>query len=215
MPDVDTSSTTPLDLVSRAVPDSALGPERTEAEEKARRLSLVQRSITALTDIHEKLGMISKALGGVLPEVLREVAIGDACDMVSDLSKLIDSIAGDSGSAKAVKGRITFVKETTMPELLDAAKVKTFNTEKYRVTKTTGVFASVNGEYGVHTEGPFAGQPKAWDWLRANGYESLIKPTVNASSLAAVAKELMEEGRELPEDQFKVTPKVSISITKK
>lgn len=45
-------------------------------------------------------------------------------------------------------------------------------------------------------------------------YSSLIQPTVNSSSLSALAKELMESGGELPADMFSVHTKDGVSITK-
>lgn len=44
------------------------------------------------------------------------------------------------------------------------------------------------------------------EWLRGNGFEDIIKPTVNASALSSAAKELLEEqGIDLPDDLFNVT----------
>jgi hypothetical protein len=43
-----------------------------------------------------------------------------------------------------------------------------------------------------------------YNWLRKNGHEGLITETVNASTLSAFAKELIEvEGKELPPELFK------------
>jgi len=52
-------------------------------------------------------------------------------------------------------------------------------------------------------------------WLRDNGHGGLIQPTVNSSTLSAFAKNLLEvEGKELPEDLFKVGTAPYTSITK-
>jgi hypothetical protein len=52
-------------------------------------------------------------------------------------------------------------------------------------------------------------------WLHDNGHGGLIIPTVNASSLSAFAKDLMEnEGKELPEHIFKTGRLTYTSITK-
>ncbi len=40
-------------------------------------------------------------------------------------------------------------------------------------------------------------------WLRVNGFDSLIKETVNAQTLNSAARQEIEEGRELPEKLFR------------
>ncbi len=133
----------------------------------------------------------------------------------------MDNIGGDGGSVSAVKGRLTYLKQVVMIEILDAAKVKTFNTDRFRVSKTTRLNASMlkvdeDGNPLVIPDGQdYAGNPLGYKWLVDNGYESLIKPVVNASSLSATAKELIENGRELPEEFFKVHSQPDISVTKK
>jgi len=53
------------------------------------------------------------------------------------------------------------------------------------------------------------------DWLVETGNESLITETVNAMTLAAFAKNMMEqEGKELPSDIFKTSIMTYTSITK-
>lgn len=209
------TSNTALDQMSSMVSDADLPPENTPEQEAQRRLDTVKRGLGALSMLNERLLMIERAFGSMFPEVVKEQPLGDAVDLLSEFKVLMDQIGGDGGSVSAVKKRLDYMREVTMPERLDAEKVKTFNTEKFRVTKTIKIRASVNPDGGYYTEGEFAGQPKAWEWLRENGLESLIKPTVNASSLSAAAKEAIENGSEFPEELFKVHPQPSVSITKK
>lgn len=55
-----------------------------------------------------------------------------------------------------------------------------------------------------------------YKWLRDNEYGSLIVETVNSSTLSAFAKNLMEtEGKELPDNLFKVGTQAFTSITKR
>lgn len=52
-------------------------------------------------------------------------------------------------------------------------------------------------------------------WLRDNGHEGLIQPTVNSSTLAAFAKDMQEnQGKDLPVEIFKVGTIPYTSITK-
>ena len=53
-----------------------------------------------------------------------------------------------------------------------------------------------------------------FEWLRSHDLGDLIQPTVNASTLSATAKSLLEEGRELPEDIFTTNIVANTSVTK-
>jgi len=55
----------------------------------------------------------------------------------------------------------------------------------------------------------------AYKWLRENGLEDLITNTVNASTLSATARSLLEDGVEMPEDIFKMYIFNNTSMTKK
>lgn len=53
------------------------------------------------------------------------------------------------------------------------------------------------------------------DWLRKSGNGGIIQETVNSSTLSAFAKNMLEvEGKELPDDLFKVGTSPFTSITK-
>jgi hypothetical protein len=54
----------------------------------------------------------------------------------------------------------------------------------------------------------------AYTWLNDNGYGDLIKETVNASTLKALGKELLEKGTSLPEEYFSVSPFVRTNLRK-
>jgi len=54
----------------------------------------------------------------------------------------------------------------------------------------------------------------AYEWLKDHGHGDLIKPTLNASTLKALAKEMIKAGSELPDDLFNITPFTRASITK-
>lgn len=168
--------------------------------------SIHQETIERVIHVSEKMteAMVKAAgtLGQTLPVYIAEQPLGIAVDGLSTLDK---SVAALEKALSEVKAKLAFAKEVSMPQRMDAEAVKTFNTDNFRVTRTARVFASITAEQIEN----------AYDWLRKNGYESLIKETVNSSSLSAAAKELMQEGEELPEEFFKVHMKDGISITKK
>ena len=74
-----------------------------------------------------------------------------------------------------------------------------------RVTRTIRLFASIVSGMSE----------KAIAYCKSKeNLAPLVKETINASSLSSAAKELMENGHELPEDLFNVHFKDGISITR-
>lgn len=192
-----TDPSTPLDTVSREVPDSELPPQR---DEDAHRLATMEKVPERLDAIIPQLAMIERAMASMLPEVVAKAPLGSVVDVVSDTAKAYERL---DEALSAVKKRLDFAKEVSVPERFDADKVKTFNTDRFRVTRLTRLFASIIGDE----------KEAAYKWLRDNGYDALIKETVNASSLSSAAKELIETGKELPDDLFSMASKNGVSIT--
>lgn len=163
---------------------------------------VVDKAVLATDKTTSMLTNMAVSLGAALPAFIADQPLGVAVDGLSTLDK---SVASLEKALADVKSKLAFAKEVSMPNRMDAEAVKTFNTENFRVTRTARVFASITSEQ----------IEQAYDWLRENGYGALIKETVNSSSLSAAAKEMMQEGEELPEELFKVHMKDGISITKK
>lgn len=55
---------------------------------------------------------------------------------------------------------------------------------------------------------------EAMTWLSDAGYEGMIKPSVNASSLKALFRRMIEAGEPIPDEIFSVTPFTRASIVK-
>lgn len=162
-------------------------------------------TITQMTDWIEQVARrftdAATTVRDNVPDIAAKAPMGRAVDVAAHLSKTADFL---EESIKAFKAEIAKMKEVHLPERFDNEEVSTFNTETFRVTKSTRTYASIIGD-----------QDAAFDWLRANDYGGLIKPTVNASSLSAAAKELMENGKELDDELFRVYNKNGVSITVK
>lgn len=88
-----------------------------------------------------------------------------------------------------------------VPEAMRAAGFTTVNHQVGRVTIGTRVSASM------------LDREQAMQWLRDNELGSLIIETVNAQTLGAQAKDMLEKGEELPAEVFKTTVKPYTSIT--
>lgn len=54
----------------------------------------------------------------------------------------------------------------------------------------------------------------SFEWLMDNGHGDLISETVNTSSLKALLRRMLRDGKEVPETVYKVTPFSRASITK-
>lgn len=92
-----------------------------------------------------------------------------------------------------------------LPEVFEKEDVTSLNLSSgYRVTISSVTRASI----------PAENKAEAYQWLVDNELGDLITNTVNASTLSATAKSLIEEGRQLPEDLFKVAVLPQVSMTK-
>lgn len=92
-----------------------------------------------------------------------------------------------------------------MPLVFEDEGVSTITLSSgYRVTISQRLNASI----------PADKKAEAYDWLVRNDLGDLITETVNASSLSATARSLIEEGRQLPDDIFKTVILPQVSMTK-
>lgn len=90
-----------------------------------------------------------------------------------------------------------------VPEVMRAHQIKTITVEGVgRVSLGTRWSASIPDK------------ATGFDWLRANGHGGVIQETVNAQTLGALAKELNNEGKELPAPIFTTGIMTYTSITK-
>lgn len=201
---------TALDEVSRMVPDSAT---LTDDDKREARASLMGKVNARITEVTERLLLISRAVVGVdadgnklpaggLPELIADNPLGQAVDVVAAFDTVVAAL--DKASSE-IKERLAYAREVAMPARMDDEECKTFNTDDFRVTRTARIFASI----------PSDKQEAAYQWLRENGLEALIKETVNSSALSGAAKEMIEKGEELPEELFSTHTKNGISITRK
>lgn len=103
---------------------------------------------------------------------------------------------------------ITKLNEVTLPEAYLRDQVTSVNTlvngVGYRVTASYRFFANIIKDM----------KDKAYEYLRANQMGDLIQETVNAGTLTAEAKKMLEDGKELPENLFTTGTKPGMSLTK-
>jgi len=120
---------------------------------------------------------------------------------------IVDAVDAVLDAIKQIQTRLI---QVMVPEAFERENIKSFTTQAgHRVTVSMLVRASIKD------------QAAAFDWLRKNGYGDIIKPTVNASTLSGVAREILEgDGsnpdapQDMPEDIFNVNAIPSTSIVR-
>jgi hypothetical protein len=113
-------------------------------------------------------------------ELLRNMAaLRNFCDRLSNLTK----------EAKAL---LDNYKKNIVPTLFEDRGIGPIVVDSVRYSVSTSSRTSIPAEDKLD----------AYQWLRDNGLEDLITETVNASTLSATAKTLLEEGIELPSEFF-------------
>ena len=98
------------------------------------------------------------------------------------------------------------MRYSVLPEAMEDADESsiTFKELQVRIACVPWVRASIQKDMSV----------EAHNWLEKNDLGALIKPTVNASTLSALAKDKIQNGKDLPNDLFKVSEGDYVSMTK-
>lgn len=125
----------------------------------------------------------------------------DYARLFIEVREYLDAIDAQWKRLTALKEKLAYEK---IPACLEEEGVKSITLDEgYRIHVSPLVRASCRS------------MEKAIEWMRENGNDALVKETINASTLAAFAKDLMQrEGRELPEDIFNVWIGNNTSLTK-
>lgn len=162
----------------------------------------VKDALVALQMATTQLESVKNRMRGNLSTALGSLPLGATANLIATTKLAIEKAETEF---KGTKETLSYCLEVAIPERFKREEIKTFNTDDFRVTISTRVMASIVDEE----------RENAYQWLRDNGYDSIIKETVNASTMSATAKEIMENGRELPDDMFRTFTKDGTSITKK
>lgn len=106
---------------------------------------------------------------------------------------------------KALNKKFDFLRITKIPQVMEDEGIQRLSVDGVgRVSLTADMHVSVK-----------EGQKDAfYDWLRDNGREDLIQPTVNSSTLKATVKNMVKQGEEFPDQLLNVNPFTRASITK-
>lgn len=148
---------------------------------------------------------LRRAGTSIQQETDRAVAAKDHVALIRHFDKVRNITEQIKEAREALDQIETRLSREYVPEAMREAGVRTITVEGVgRVSVSQRWSASILDKELGHK------------WLQDNGHGGLIIPTVNASSLSAFAKNLIEEeGKELPEDLFKTGRLTYTSITKK
>jgi len=96
------------------------------------------------------------------------------------------------------------LKNVAIPEAFEAEGIPSVNLEEgFRVGVSVTTRASVR-----------PGQKEAAiEWLSSNGYADIVQPTINASTLSSLAKQIGEDNKDLPDTIFNVALMTNTSVT--
>ena len=126
--------------------------------------------------------------------------------LVEEFSRLKTSKDELEEKLTEINKRIEILARQEIPNAMDEAGIQNINFEGIgRISLRGDVFASISAD----------NKEAAYEWLEATGRGSLIKPTVNSSTLKAAIKAWILEGEQIPEDLFKVTPYTQATLTRK
>lgn len=127
----------------------------------------------------------------------------DMVDLLVTARLLNDTI---EGARKEITKQLTNRLEMELiPEKMDDQGITTFTSKSgFRIVVGERFSISIIPEM----------RAKAYDWLRANNLGDLITETVNAQTLSAQGRKLIqEENKDLPADLFKTNTVPSLSVT--
>jgi len=138
---------------------------------------------------------------GELVKMMERGKVQDACRHYKEMRDLADQLKETSSR---LNKHIEEVKRDKLPMMFKEEGVRSITVDDYRYTISETVRASIA-----------SGQKEAaYQWLRDNEMGELITETVNASTLSAQARHLMEEGTELDPDLFNTHLQPNVSVTK-
>lgn len=135
-------------------------------------------------------------------DMMADTTIQDAVRLFKKMRDFKDEV---EEQMKLLTEKIDNCRHTILPLMYKENSITSITVDGYRFTISQTVRASI----------PPATKLQAYEWLRENDLSDIIIETVNASTLAAQAKKMLEDGeKELPDTLFNVALVPNVSITK-
>lgn len=154
-----------------------------------------------LVDVCDQIAALSGTIRNEMNDILGG---GDHIELIRHFNNTRGALERIKMSREALQQMADDMSYVRIPDAMRIAGVKTITIEDVgRVT--------ISHRYSCSMIDKEAG----FKWLRDTGNGGIIQETVNSSTLGAFAKNVVEEeGKELPDDIFKVSITATTSITK-
>jgi hypothetical protein len=150
----------------------------------------------------EELQVLSTTVLANLEKGAKKRSAAQIADDYVELKEAADAIKLVMTEINKVK---TKMAQEVLPTIFEDQGFKSITTQSgRRVTITSNVRANILKE----------NRDAAYDWLRNNGLEDIVINTVNASTLSATARTLIEDGKQLDDELFNVQIIPNTSVTK-
>jgi len=156
-------------------------------------------SVAQLTEYTEEINRLIDKVERYVNGDIMQLPVNGACKILHAVRSFNDTIGYLKKRINAVHSRM---KEHVVPTKFEEQGVTTITVDGYRYSVSHTTRAGIVDKLNAH------------EWLRANELGDIITETVNAQTLGAVARGLLEEGNELPEEFFKTYIQPNTSITK-
>lgn len=106
---------------------------------------------------------------------------------------------------KQVNQHYDFLRYILVPQRFDDEGIQNMKVDGVgRVALSSGLYASIKPDQ----------KGAAYEYLTDTGHGDIITNTINAQTLAATIKAMIQKGEEVPEELFTVTPWTRASVTK-
>jgi len=153
--------------------------------------------------LSEVCKLLTDLTGFVRDETTEAIASNDHVTVIKHYDQL-RQITAQIKEAREALGQIEEkLSREQVPDVMRAHNIKNITIEGVgRVT------------LGRRWSASMPDKEAGFEWLRGNGHGGVIQETVNAQTLGALAKEMNEEGEELPAPTFTTNVMTYTSITK-
>jgi hypothetical protein len=173
---------------------------------KATKKQLVDAVMPSATEIIDLLIQLEHVIQKKTFRELAKADKGTATQYSRAYAQMYDIVKRWEEVFKPFKNEFEQIKTVKLPSAMEREGVSTISLDdmKKRITVSSRFTASIKPDM----------KEEAYEWLRNNGLEDLITNTVNASTLSAAAKNMMEEkNKELPADKFNLAIIPTTSVT--
>lgn len=128
---------------------------------------------------------------------------------IKDAARELKSLQAEQDTleetAKGITKKIEWLRYSLLPRMFEDEGV-----EKVRYDDIGLIYIKP----GLRASIPAEKKETAWTWLKDNGHANLITETVNAQSLSAAMNHRFKNGKEIPENIFRVYAFQQAVITK-